>query len=125
MKTSKADRIKAEKRGKRAESLAALVLLLKGYRILARGWRAHPPHSPEIDIVARRGRLIAFIEVKARASRDVAIGAITPRQWSHIAAAAAVFVQRHQHLGDCDWRFDAVLVSPRRLPLHIHDAWRP
>ena len=116
------ERQAAWRRGLRAESLAALLLRLKGYRILQKRFRVP---AGEIDLIARRGKLIAFIEVKARNSRADAAESISPHQRRRIAAAAAAFLARRPDLAGCDMRFDAVLVAPRRMPLHLADAWRP
>jgi putative endonuclease len=117
-----AARRRADARGRRAEALAACWLRLKGYRILARGWR-----SPvgELDIVARRGRVLAMVEVKRRDSLAVAGEAISHRQQRRLQRAAEAFVQRHPELAGLDLRFDAVLMLPHRLPHHLPDAWRP
>ena len=115
-------RRRAEHRGRRAETLAAWLLRAKGYRILARRFRVP---AGEIDLVARRGRMIAFVEVKARGSRTDAAEAVSPQQRRRIAAAAAAWLARHGGDADCDIRFDAVLVAPRRFPLHLTDCWRP
>jgi putative endonuclease len=92
-----------------AESRAALFLVAKGFRILARRWR-----SPlgEIDIVARRRRLLVFAEVKARASLDEAAESITERQRRRIAAAAEVWLAANPDQTIHDIRFDAILVAP-------------
>jgi len=94
--------------------------MAKGYRIAARRWR-----SPvgEIDIVARRGRLLIFVEVKARDRLDDAAEAVTDRQRRRIAAAAEVWLASHPDDAQCDMRFDAILVSPRRWPRHIPAAF--
>jgi putative endonuclease len=103
-----------------AESRAALLLIAKGFRILARRWK-----SPvgEIDIVARRRRLLVFVEVKARQDRDEAAWSVTDRQRGRIVAAAQAWLARHPD--DCirDIRFDAVLVAPWRIPRHIPAAF--
>ncbi len=108
-------------RGRRAEALAAWWLRLKGYRILARGFRVP---SGEIDLIARRGRTLALIEVKSRQTRAEAAGAVTPRQRARIARAAEAFLQRHPELARLDPRFDAILLASGRLPRHIEGAWR-
>lgn len=112
----------AERRGRVAEWLAAWTLRLKGYRILAHGFR-----SPvgEIDLVARRGRTLVFIEVKARGQLVAAAEALAPRQRQRIARAALAFLQRHSGLAELDIRFDVLWVLPWRLPRHLVDAWRP
>lgn len=104
-----------------AEGLCALALRLKGYRVLARRWRSA---AGEIDIVARRGRVLAFIEVKARVG-GTAAEAIVPRQRRRIERAAEAFAARHPEVAGLDWRFDAMLVTRWGLPCHLKDAWRP
>lgn len=105
-----------------AEALCRLALRLKFYRIVAARYR-----SPlgEIDIVAARGRTLALIEVKARPSARDAIEAVTPRQRKRLERATMDFLARHPHFRQHDARFDVMLVTPRRWPMHIRDAWRP
>jgi putative endonuclease len=106
--------------GLSAETRAAALLLLKGFRIAARRWR-----SPvgEIDLVARRGRLLVFVEVKAREKFDDAAEAVTERQRRRIAAAAEAWLASHADDLQRDIRFDAVLVAPWRMPRHIPAAF--
>ena len=115
------ERRRAWRRGRRAEGLAILALGLAGYRILARNLR-----SPlgEIDIVARRGRMVAFIEVKTRADWGTAVEALAGRQRRRIARAAAGFLAAHPELAGHRARFDVILIVPWRWPRHITDAWR-
>ena len=113
-------RTAAERHGQRSEALCALALRLKGYRILARQWRCP---SGEIDIVARRGRLVAFIEVKARGALGAAAESVTPRQQRRIARAAQHFLKTRPELQTFDQRFDVMLVVPWRLPHHLTNAW--
>jgi putative endonuclease len=112
----------AERRGRRAETLAAWLLRAKGYRILAQRFRVA---AGEIDLIARRGRTIAFVEVKARADRTAALEAVSPQQRRRIAAAAEGWLARHGDAADCTLRFDVVAVLPGRLPTHLADCWRP
>ncbi len=107
--------------GRRAEFVAAAWLRLKGYRILARDFRSS---VGELDIVARRGRLLAIVEVKRRRNLQLALEAVTPRQQQRIARAAEAFVARHGGLDDLDIRFDIIIVRPHGAPKHITDAWR-
>jgi len=116
------DRKRAYRLGRAAETLCAVFLVLRGYRILARDYRCP---VGEIDLVCRRGRRVAFVEVKARHDRGRAAEAVTPAQRARIARAAAHFLARHPHLETCEARFDVILVTPRRLPQHLADAWRP
>jgi putative endonuclease len=99
---------------------AAAFLLAKGYRIAARRWRSA---AGEIDIVARRGNLLIFVEVKARSTFDDAAYLVTPRQKQRIAAAAAIWLAEHMDDANRDMRFDAILVAPRRWPRHIEAAF--
>ncbi|MBT5898484.1 MAG: YraN family protein [Rhodospirillaceae bacterium] len=115
-------RRRAYRAGRRAEMIAAALLRLKGYRILARDYRAG---VGELDIVARRGRLLAVIEVKRRRDMATALAAVTARQQRRITRAAQAFLARHIGLADLDLRFDVIAVLPYRLPRHIKDAWRP
>lgn len=117
------DRLGAVAFGLSAEGLAAWLLRLKGYRVLARRSK-HP--VGEIDLIARRGKVIAFVEVKARRAAGEAIHSITPNQRRRIERAAEAFVARDASLRHCDWRFDVVLIDGAgRLPRHMPDAWRP
>lgn len=118
----KADRIAAEKRGRRGEWLAAAALALKGYKVLARNVRT--PRG-EIDIIARRGALIAFVEVKARRDLAAALEAVTPRAWQRISASAEIWTARHIREPDLSWRYDIIAIRPGRWPIHVRDAWRP
>ena len=111
----------ARRRGARAERVAALVLRLKGFAILARGHRA--PQG-EIDIVARRGRLLVFVEVKARRDADLAAHALRARQRARIARAAAGFLAARPELAGLEARFDAMVFGACPWPRHVVDAWR-
>jgi putative endonuclease len=116
------DRRAAYRRGLAAETIAAWFLGLKGYRPLGRRFKAV---GGEIDLVMRRGRLIAFIEVKARSSFAEALDAVDDQTARRIAVAAEIWLLRHPALADFDQRFDIVLVAPWRLPRHLRDAFRP
>jgi putative endonuclease len=115
----------AEKRqawrfGRVAETVCAWLLRLKGYRIVARGFRVP---VGEIDIIARRGRTIAFVEVKARGD-DGAPEVLTPRQRRRITRAAEAFLKSHAGYRGFDLRFDLMVVGRRRPPRHLANAWR-
>lgn len=107
--------------GRFAEARCALGLRLKGYRILA---RRHRSRVGEIDIIARRGRTVAFIEVKARQSLEDALESVSARQRSRIRNAAELFLANRPHLAQLDARFDVMLVAGWRWPRHLIDAWR-
>lgn len=118
----KLKRQQAWRRGRRSEGLARLALRLAGYRILAQGHRTAPG---EIDIIARRGTILAFVEVKARADFNLAADALLARQRRRIARAAEGFLAARPELQLCRCRFDVILVAPWHWPRHIRDAWRP
>jgi putative endonuclease len=113
-------RVAAFRTGLSAEARAAAFLMAKGYRILAKRFRT--PYG-EIDIVARRRSLLAFIEVKARASLDEAAYAVTPRQQARIIATAQAWLMAHPEHAEFELRFDAMLIAPRRLPRHLLAAF--
>jgi putative endonuclease len=103
------ERIEAFHRGLSAESRAALLLIAKAYRILARRWKT--PFG-EIDIVARRRGVLVFVEVKARASIDEALEAVTERTKQRILGAAELWLARHPKDANGDIRFDVIVVTP-------------
>lgn len=115
-------RVTADRLGRWAEWRCVWRLRLAGYRVLAR--RLRTP-AGEVDIIAKRGRLVAFVEVKARANVTDAAFALTEPQWQRIARAAEMYIGRRPALADCAIRFDAMLVTPRGWPRHVVDAWRP
>ena len=117
----KAAKQKADRAGRRAETVALWALRAKAYRIVARNYKCR---MGEIDIIARRGRVLVFVEVKYRPHRDAAKAAVTPHQWGRIARAAQDFTARHRAFRGLVWRFDMVVCAPRKLPRHIADCWR-
>ncbi|MEO0452271.1 MAG: YraN family protein [Pseudomonadota bacterium] len=116
------DRRGAERRGRHAETLAAAWLTLKGYHVLAS--RVRLPVG-EIDLIARRRTVLAFVEVKQRAHLHDALQAVTPRAWDRISRAAEVWASSQPHASQLDWRFDLVAITPLSRPRHFRDYWRP
>lgn len=114
-------RRRAERRGRFAEALCRSHLRLRGWRIIARGWRCP---AGEIDILARRGDVLAVIEVKSRRDFASAVTAIAPRQRRRIGRAAEAFLGARPDLAALAVRFDVMLVEPWRLPRHLIGAWR-
>jgi putative endonuclease len=114
-------RRRAYRKGLHAEFAAAVLLKLKGYRILARRYR-----SPvgEIDLVAQRGRRYAFVEIKMRPSQAESAFAVSTQQQHRIARAAEHWLSRNQPDGDFDAGFDVILLSPWSWPRHLADAFR-
>ena len=113
-------RQEAEKRGRGAETLACWYLRLKGWRILARRARVT---GGEVDIVARRGRTLAFVEVKARATEDAVAWSLDRYRLRRVAVAAERLAPRYMRDGD-DIRIDALFVVPGRLPHHLPNVWQ-
>jgi putative endonuclease len=109
----------AEARGRKAETIAAWWLRLHGWRILAR--RARVPGG-EVDLIARRGRTLAFVEVKQRNTTDAAAWALDEYRLRRVAVAAERLAPRYARDGD-DIRIDALFIVPRRLPRHLANVW--
>ena len=114
------ERVAAFRLGLSAESRAAMFLIAKGYRIVARRWKT--PFG-EIDIIARRRRALVFVEVKARDRADEAAEAVTERTKRRIVAAAELWLAHHPDDNERDIRFDVILVAPGRMPQHIANAF--
>ena len=115
-----AQRYGAYRRGHRGEWLAALALMLKGYRIVARRYRTK---AGEIDLIARRGDLVLIVEVKARPTLDEAMDAIGAMSERRIEAAADVWLTRQRDSARLSMRFDMVAVLPRRWPVNVADIF--
>lgn len=114
-------RLKAYRRGGRAETFACLFLMLKGYRIVARNWKTR---SGEIDIIARRGSLVLIVEVKARATLEAAMEAVGPFALRRIEAAGDLWLSRQTDHAKISIRYDLIAVLPRRLPKHVKNIWQ-
>lgn len=113
-------RVAAFNAGVDAETQAAALLAAAGFEILARRYRTV---CGEIDLIARRADLIAFVEVKARGRLDDAAYAVTPRQQARIVAAAQLWLAAHPDHAGRDLRFDAILIAPGTPPLHLIAAF--
>jgi putative endonuclease len=106
--------------GLRAEFLAATLLICKGYRIIERRYGLN---GGEIDIIARRGGTVAFVEVKARGDIDDAASAISETKRRRISRAARLWVTRNSWSMSENLRGDAIFVAPGRLPRHLPSAY--
>lgn len=120
-KTGKPKKTRAVRAGRRAEFFAAQWLRLKAYRIVPRNYKRR---MGEVDIIARRGGVLIFVEVKYRPHKHAAMAAVSPRQWQRIARAAQDFTTRHPAYRMHVWRFDMVVCAPYQWPRHIADCWR-
>jgi putative endonuclease len=113
-------RERAEARGRRAEWIAAWWLRLHGWRIVARRLRVP---AGEVDLIARRARTTAFVEVKWRARADDLDTAIDAWRLRRVAAAAKALAPRYARPGD-DQRIDVLLLAPGRWPRHLVNVWQ-
>lgn len=111
-------REEAERRGRRGETLAAWYLRLKGWRVMAQRVKTH---RGEIDLIARRGNLVAFIEVKWRNNQADLDFAIDEWRLRRVRAAVEAVAHRWMKAGD-DMRIDVLLLAPGRWPRHIVNA---
>lgn len=112
--------LKARRDGRGAEALAALWLMAKGWRVL--GFRLKTAEA-EIDLLARRGRILAVVEVKRRRTLDEALAAVAPQQRSRLRAAGAALAARRPDLGGLAVRLDLVALGRWTRPRHLPDAW--
>lgn len=112
----------AYRHGLIAETLAALLLLAKGFRLLARRFKTP---LGEIDLIAKRGRLVVFVEVKARPTRAQALESVGPAAERRIIGAADLWLAQRPDAAGLNLRYDMILVVPWRLPQHLPDAFRP
>ncbi|WP_454748698.1 YraN family protein [Ciceribacter selenitireducens] len=113
-------RIKAERRGRLSEYWAALYLLLKGYRIVALRYRTR---AGEVDLIARKGNLVVFVEVKARRDEVLAVDAVGAMTQARIRSASDHWLSRQADSHRLSMRYDIVAVLPRRWPRHFIDAF--
>jgi len=111
----------AYRRGHTGERLAILRLMLSGYRVLARRYKTK---VGEIDLVARRGNTVAFVEVKHRSDLATGLEAVTPQARTRIRRAAELYLRRNPALAERALRFDVIVITPWSWPRHIVDAWR-
>ncbi|MGH6874919.1 MAG: YraN family protein [Aestuariivirgaceae bacterium] len=116
----RADRRRAERRGRTAELVAALFMMMKGYRPLA--WRLKTSLG-EIDLIMKSGRRIVFVEVKTRAEIDKGLASITPFNAQRMLDAARLWIGRNARDLGADYRFDILVVSAYHWPRHIQNAF--
>jgi putative endonuclease len=107
-------------RGRGAERLALVWLMLKGYRPIARRFAAQ---GGEIDLIVRRGATIAFVEVKARGTMEAALEAIDATKRRRFGRAARAWLSRHPWAASLTLRADAVFLAPGSFPRHLPNAF--
>jgi putative endonuclease len=111
----------AERKGRRAELIARLWLQIKGYRILEARFKTK---VGEIDIIAKKGKTIAIVEVKARTSKTTALESLATRQRRRIERSTEFWLKKAGYIHTTSPRFDIIAIVPRRFPIHIKNAWR-
>lgn len=115
--------LQSRRRGRVAEALAVFYLRCKGYRIVERNWRSR---LGEIDILARKGNVLALIEVKLRRDAGLAGGALLPQQRRRLLRALSHYLKTRPELGGLDLRCDVLAMGGGvGWPAHLIDAWRP
>ena len=119
-KSSLSRRRASYRRGLRAEFWASLFLMLKGYSIVSRRFKTP---VGEIDLIARKGTVIAFVEVKARSSVELALDSVSYSSRSRIESAGDWWISRQKDGNLLSWRFDIIAIVPFRLPVHFKDVW--
>lgn len=107
---------RGRREGRLAEAVAAAWLMLKGYQVL--GFRLKTPYG-EIDLLARRGRTLAVVEVKRRATVEIALSAVGSKQRERLIRAARAIASRRAGLRQLALRLDLIALAPGRLPRHI------
>lgn len=117
----KAERQRREQRGRDAEDRAAQYLESQGYMILA---RRHRTPAGEVDLIACDGEVLAFVEVKARASVGRGLFSLGERQAARIAAAAEYFTAENPAYADALLRLDLIIIVPGQVPVHFRNAWQ-
>ncbi len=120
MRAPSKSRVRAERSGRAAETLAAWVYRLRGYEIIDRRFRAA---GGEIDLVARKAGLLVFVEVKRRADIDAAIFAVTFKNRRRMERAVKSWLGRNPRLSMSDIRYDIAAVAGWRVKIAA-DAWR-
>ena len=117
---SSKDRRRAYRKGHLAEWIAALWLLVHGNRIVGRRYKTR---NGEVDLIARKGDLIIFVEVKARSQVDQALNAVSATSMKRISDAGEYWISQQRDYSKLSWRFDIVAVLPWQFPKHFKDVW--
>ncbi|MFH1158535.1 MAG: YraN family protein [Pseudomonadota bacterium] len=110
----------SHQKGLRAEAFAGLYLRLKGYRVVEERWKTP---MGEIDLIVRRGRRLAFIEVKLRGTAAAAVESIHARNRFRVRSAAELYLQKHPEYTGWELGFDALVMAPGAWPRHIRNAF--
>ena len=119
-KAASKQKIRAFRRGWISEYLAAFYLMMKGYRILSLRYKTR---VGEIDIIARKGDIVVFCEVKARPSVDDAIFAVNATTQKRIRDASDFWLSRQKNASRLSQRYDVIAIVPLALPKHIENCF--
>jgi putative endonuclease len=114
-------RLTAERKGRKGETLAAVFLMLKGYRIIA---RRHKTKLGEVDIIARRRNVVAMVEVKARATLLEAMDAVDHSTMRRIEAAGDLWLSKQRDFAKLNIRYDLIAILPRKWPVHVESLFQ-
>jgi putative endonuclease len=114
-------RLTAERKGRKGETLAAVFLMLKGYRIIARRYKTK---LGEVDIIARRRDVVAMVEVKARASVVEAMDAVDHSTMRRIEAAGDIWLSKQRDFARLNIRYDLIAILPRKWPVHVESLFQ-
>ena len=106
----------AERKGHKGETIAVILLMLKGYRIVARRYKTR---LGEVDIIARKRDLIAMVEVKARNTLGEAMDAVDRTAMRRIEAAGDIWLAKQRDFARLSVRYDLVAIMPRKWPVHV------
>jgi putative endonuclease len=118
-------KLKAQRYGRWGEFLCRITLNLAGWRIIAQGYVSKSRSGAgEIDLIAHRASVIAFIEVKARQDIDAGLSAVSKEQQRRIIRGAERFIAANPHLAHKEMRFDVMIVRPWRWPMRLINAWQ-
>ena len=107
-------------KGLRAEAVAGWYLRLKGYCVLEERWKTP---LGEIDLIVRRGRRLAFVEVKLRKTIAAAVDSIHSRNRNRVVRSAKLYLQKHPEYTGWELGFDALVMAPYAWPRYIQNAW--
>jgi putative endonuclease len=113
-------KITGHQKGLQAEALAKLYLQLKGYSVLEYRFKTT---LGEIDLIVKKGDVVAFVEVKLRKTEDAAAEAVHVKNQSRVRNAAELYLQKHPEYNECELRFDALVMARGAWPRHIENAW--
>lgn len=116
---------RAHRYGRWGEFLCRLTLNMTGWRILVHGYVSKSGSGAgEIDLIAHRANVIAFIEVKARPNIEAGLSAVSKEQQQRIIRGAERFISANPDLAQKDMRFDVMVVRPWRWPMRVINAWQ-